>query len=681
MKINRLFQIFALLIPLSFIITQSCGKKTPNKEILISANDSITYFINASKNENFNLAKRKLFLLKSYLYLKKSEIDTVQVRNLSTIAFQNLKLGDTTLFKKRNEEAMAIANDLKDSFALGDLHWNYASYYNRIEVFDSAFYHFNSAYTYFDKSGHLYESAKTQYGMAYIKGRFEDYSGSEVLTFKAIEKFKKIQNAQSLYACYNHLALLQNDVQEYDRALFYYNKAIEYLNDMDDNDFSREEILHNIGNTYLKKGDYTDALNYFDKVLDNKNLKLKDINQYARVLGNKAYCNLLMKDTINVLKHLNESLRIRDSLNNKSGIVTSKILLSNYYTFKQDTVRAVNYAKEANSLAEEIKNSRDYLRTLSILAKLDIKNSPKYLEKHIQFSDSLQLIERKIQNKFTRIEYETDEYIEETERLAKQKIWIIITGIGLFLIFGLLFIIRMQKSNTEKLMLENEQQKANEQVYLITLKQQEKLEKEKVKERNRIAEELHDGILGKLFGTRVGLGFLDIQGDENLKKSHQLFLDELQVIEKEIREVSHKLSDNFDNSQAHFSDIIHKLIENKRRISNIEYELVFDDHIDWQQINEVVKVNLYRIIQESIQNIIKYASAKNVTINFSINNGDLTMTIKDDGIGFNIKRKKKGIGIKNMKSRAEKINAVFNIYSKVNEGTIIEIKIQNLNNP
>jgi two-component system NarL family sensor kinase len=668
-------RLFIILI-VSFNI-QSCIKN--NEKIKINSsnftNDSIAIWIKNSKNKTTHLNTKKEFLIKAYQTIKSSTIDTLEVRHLSTIAYQNLKLGDTLLFKKRNKETLAIANKLKDTFAIGDLHWNYASYYNNSQIYDSAYYHFNLAYINFNKSGYLYESAKTQYGMAFIKGRFKDYTGSEILTFKAIEKFKKTKNYKSLFTCYNHLGTLQNDINEYDRGLFYYNKAKEYLDKVKNNQSLYEAIYNNIGNIYLEKKEYVKAINYYNKVLANERLKSQKVGSYARVIDNRAYCKFLMKDTINVVKSLNEALHIRDSINNKGGIIISKIHLAQYYAFKQDTIATINYLKEANSLAKEIKNSRDYLVSLSLLSKLDKKHSSEYLKKHIQFSDSIQIIERKIQNKFTRIAYETDEYIEENKRLSQQKIWILVTGFGLISILGLVYFLKVQKSKNEKLLLENEQQKANEQVYLVTLKQQEKLEKEKIKERNRIAEELHDGILGKLFGTRVGLGFLEIKGDKNLKKQHQLFLEELQIIEKEIREVSHKLSDNFDSTQISFTTIIHQLIESKCKIANFKYELDFDEYINWLKVNEKIKVNLYRIIQEALQNIIKYASAKKISVTFLLNSNDLAVIIKDDGIGFNTKKKKKGIGIKNMTSRIEKLNGVFNIHSNPKEGTTIKIKI------
>ncbi|MEM5566946.1 tetratricopeptide repeat protein [Psychroserpens sp. AS72] len=629
----------------------------------------------SSKKKSENIENRKKFLIKSYQEIKKSTVDTFGIRSLSDIAYQYFKLGDTSLFKKRNKEAFEIARDVKDTFALGDLHWNFASFYNKKETYDSAYYHFNIAYNYFEKVGYLYGSAKTQHGMAFIKGRFKDYSGSEVLTFKAISKFEKLNNYKSLYACYDHLGQLQNDIYEYDRAIFYYNKALQYYNKINNNSRFYEATLNNIGNTYLKKEEYTKALKYYDKVLNNDDLKFTNVDHYARVLDNKAYCKLLMKDTTNVISIFNKALKIRDSIDNKSGVIISKIHLAHYYNFLNDTISAISNAKEANYLAKEIKNSRDYLESLLLLAKLEVKNSSIYFNRHIQFSDSLQIEERKTHNKFTRIAYETDEYIEENKRLSQQKIIIILVSIGVILIAGLLYSIKNQKSKTEKVLLEYNQQKANEQIYLLTLKQQEKLEKEKVKERNRIAEELHDGILGKLFGTRLGLGFLNISENKDIKKQYELFLEELQIIEKDIREVSHKISDNFDSSQINFISIVDQLVRNKSKIGNFETQLDFDENINWYKINEIVKVNLYRIAQEALLNIIKYSSAKKVQVSFKIVDNSLEFLVKDDGIGFNIKQKKKGIGIKNMKSRVEKLKGDFNIQSTPKIGTVITIRI------
>ena len=79
----------------------------------------------------------------------------------------------------------------KDTFTLADVHWNSANYYKKIEVYDTAYYHYNEAYNYFENIDHQYYAAKMLYGMSFIKGRFRDYAGSEKLIIKAISKFKK----------------------------------------------------------------------------------------------------------------------------------------------------------------------------------------------------------------------------------------------------------------------------------------------------------------------------------------------------------------------------------------------------------------------------------------------------------------------------------------------------------
>src|SRR5690554_819319 len=200
--------------------------------------------------------------------------------------------------------------------------------------------------------------------MAVIKSRFKDNSGSEVLIFNSIPKFEKLKDYRSLYSCYDLLGQLQNDIYEYDQALVYYNESIKYAKKVKDNSFLIEASLNNIGNTYLRKGEFGEALRFFDQILDNNHLKSQSVNHYARVLSNKAYALLRMQDTTHVANYLYEGLRIRDSLDSKSGEVASKIFLAEYYIYKEDSLQAVRIAKEANQLAEDIKNSGDYLETL-----------------------------------------------------------------------------------------------------------------------------------------------------------------------------------------------------------------------------------------------------------------------------------------------------------------------------
>jgi len=671
-KIKYILISYLFLFTIIFQACTSIGKKTQPQN---KTTDSISNWIKSSRKKTNSLTQKKQYLLKAYTELKTQKNSQSKTKNLSVIAYRYYELKDTLLFQNINKETQKLAYQLKDSFTIADTHWSLADYYNHKQVYHKSYYHYNTAYKYFNGIKKEYQSARMLFAMAFIKGRFRDYSSSEVLTFKAIEKFKKLKNHKFLYISYNHLGTIQNDIQEYDNAISYHDQALAYLDDFTNSKKYYEDVYNNIGFAFHKKREYRKAIKYFNKALDSITVR----KNFAVIISNKAYSNLKIKDTINVEKDLYESLRIRDSLKSKAGIVASKIHLSEFYEYLKDTVKAVKYAQEASILAKKIKNGGEYLKTLKQLAELEPHLSKKHLNQYIQFSDSLHNAERKVQNKFTRIEFETDEHIEESKRLSEQTILISITSVGLLLILSLAYFLRSQKSKNEKLMLEAEQQKANEQVYLLTLEQQAIIEEERVQERNRISEELHDGVLGRLFGTRVGLGFLDFDATDETQKQHETFLEELQEIEKEIRDVSHKLNNNFSADQINFSTLIEQLLKTNSVTGSFKYDVSFESNISWKDISQLIKINIYRVVQESLQNIVKSAHAKNVILDFSIQKAQLVVRIKDDGAGFEIKKAKKGIGIKNMKSRVQKLKGTLVIESKITQGTsiLIEIPLEN----
>lgn len=296
----------------------------------------------------------------------------------------------------------------------------------------------------------------------------------------------------------------------------------------------------------------------------------------------------------------------------------------------------------------------------------------RYFKNYASLSDNRQIEERNIRNKFTRIRYETEEYIEKTEKLSVQKIIISIESLVAVIILSLLYFLKVQRTKNKELLFEKEQQKANEEIYSLMLKQQSTLEEGRLKERQRISEDLHDGVLGKIFGTRLALRFLNIKGNNETVTKHKHYVDELQNIEKEIRTISHELKNEILSSQTDFIKIIENLLETQNEIGNFKFKII-NNKAACDRINNKIKINFYRIIQEAIQNINKYSKAKNVKIEFDLINDSVYLYIKDDGVGFDGKSKSTGIGLKNMKSRISKLNGNFDIKSVVNKGATISI--------
>jgi len=664
------------LLPLScfvFIFLLGCNQKKnfKNKPILTTT-DSVLFYVNQSKNTHFSFAKRHKLLIKAY-QLNKNKNDTIKNKNLLNITTQTYLLNDSLLFKKVNNEVLRLSEKLNDSADIADAHWYFGSFFLNREIMDSAYYHYHSAYKYFKATHNNYYMGRMLFGMAFIQGRLNNPVESEILTYRAIEKYKPLNKNYRLYKCYRHLGLIYIDMDDFGKALNANKKALEYLKKIKQKGTLYQETLNDIGLVYEKEGKHKKAVIYFKRALNTDSLKIKDPFFYAVLIDNLSYNKFKSGDTTQVIKQLNKALKIRDSLKFIAGIIINKLHLAEYYYTYKNTDKALVCAKEALTIATKASNNSGKLKALELLAKIDAPRATNYLNVYITLNDSLIKVERKLRNKFTRIQFETNEYIKETQLLTKQRLWIIlISFIVIFFITSLYFAKKQQAKNKE-LIFEQQQQKANEQIYRLMIKQQTKLQEGQLKERHRIAEELHDGVLGRLFGTRMQLGFLNLKGEDNSLKRFNANIDELQKIEKEIRGISHALKNELLTSQSNFIVILKELINNQSKTAGFKCKFTSDKNINWENINDDLKINLYRIIQETLQNISKHAKASKIKIDFSLNNNQLILSIQDNGIGFDIKKVKKGIGLKNIYSRVQKLNGKLKISSIISKGVTIII--------
>jgi len=91
--------------------------------------------------------------------------------------------------------------------------------------------------------------------------------------------------------------------------------------------------------------------------------------------------------------------------------------------------------------------------------------------------------------------------------------------------------------------------------------------------------------------------------------------------------------------------------------------------------NNLIDLHLFRIIQEALSNIVKHAKAENCLITFKVDQDLITVTISDDGVGFNPENELTGFGLTSMAERTKRINGTFEVTSTIDTGTIISIKI------
>lgn len=194
-------------------------------------------------------------------------------------------------------------------------------------------------------------------------------------------------------------------------------------------------------------------------------------------------------------------------------------------------------------------------------------------------------------------------------------------------------------------------------------------------ERRRISRDIHDGIGQMLTALKLNLENFN---ESNFKNKLELVKNITKETILETRRISNALAPPGLYDFGLYS-VTKQLLDQLSNVSKIKIH--FDSNIQNIRFPSLVEVTLYRIIQESINNVLKHANAMNLEINLNQDNEYLNLIIFDDGVGFSLSneennyKKQKGNGFKNIKDRALFIGANLNLISKPNEGFIIKIKV------
>jgi len=615
---------------------------------------------------------------------QRTRSDTTKLISERKLAFVYLLTGEYDLYETSSLINLETARELKDSLGIAHINAGLGYLNNEIKLDKAESYkYYLEALKYFDALNLLNDKANTLYNIASIQDDEKDYLGSEQNAIKALRILNNLDldNIDSRkYNILNLLGLVSLKLQNFDEAIAFHNQAIELTKNLDDGRQSAIESLNNIAFTYRVKGDYVKALKLFKEIIENPQLN-EDMSFKALVLSNFAYTKFLggKYDYNEVENDLKKALNISERLGDDYTKLVASQDLARFYEVNKIADSSLKYARQSYKLAKAIPINDYYLESMLILARLTKgQESNSYLEQHIRLSDSLMGIERATQNKFARIEYKTDELEAENEQISKENLYLLLLSIGLLLTAIIIYLVISQRAKNRKLKLIQVQSKANEDIYNLMREQQDKVDQARVLEKKRISEELHDGVLGRLFGTRLSLDSINFKDGKEAMNSRAEYITQLKTIEEDIRKISHELNTDFVSGSG-FTNLVSELISNQTNAYGLKYEFEHDDELDWKSVNNRVKINIIRIIQESMQNVYKHANAKKIKISISLQKDVICLAIIDDGDGFDTSKNRKGIGLKNMTSRVENIGGEIDFSSKVGNGTVVNVKIPYLN--
>ncbi len=673
-----------LSIIFSFLLFLSCSNQV--NEIKTSSNpelDSIQSLIEIAKGaKELSVNERLDYLKDAETKVFEIDNDTLRLNELSDISLAYKSLKDSSNFRRSNEMLARMSKSSKLYKTLGYSHWDMAAFHKSYGVLDSAMFHYKKALNSFEilprDSSSLSLKARILYNMGQVQDSYKDYLGAEQSITKAINIFEDLNDNKRLYANYNLMGIISSGMKQFDQSLMYYEKASEYLMYLDAKEKNDAIWINqnNIASTQMRMEQLSLAQTSYQNLLADKNLETNNPNMYAKALISLAYIFFKKDKEYDKAKDLlKKGIEITEAQNDITDLARPYQFYAEILAEQGDSIDAIEYAKKSYTIAKETYNNDRSLNVLKVLTNLDTKNAAKYANEYYSLSESIQVEENTKRDKFARVRLETDQVIEENQVLTEEKQMWAGAVFGL-VVFGFAFIsIVILYINNNRLKFKQKQQESNQEIYNLMLSQQGKFEEGKQLEQKRISEELHDGILGEMLGIRLILSGLNEREDMASVAQRADLIEKLRGVEEEIRTISHELNSAAYKKFHNFIVSLEDMIGDIEQSSGITCSFTYDNEVSWDNLLGDIKINAYRIVQEALKNCIKHAESQRVTINFQPVGDNLQLTIADDGVGFDVNKGRKGIGLKNIISRTKKVKGTVDIDSKKGTGTTITVTI------
>jgi signal transduction histidine kinase len=431
-------------------------------------------------------------------------------------------------------------------------------------------------------------------------------------------------------------------------------------------------ICNNIGAMYHSIGKIDSALVYYTKTIAvlSSTKRYIDIARVHSLLG-KLYLNKVGNGNIEKAKlNFDKALEYADLSGDYSIRFFVRLAFTDYYNVTHDLPKATQFARTAYDLVyknkgkveEKIYVTRVLAQELTLAEKPEVK---RLYDQFVNLRDSIFKLETSSKIADYKVQYETEKKEKENKLLqqqnniktlendkSKQTIFILIACIiiAFIVLFWQLSLARIKK---QKRLLETEKKLQND--------------------RERISRDLHDNVGGQLSYVMFSLEANEENSSEKRKEKAITLANELRSITSNLRETIWALNQDRLNIQS-ISDKLKLYGQTLFTYSNTK--LKFEETIeDNQDLNPAIALNIFRMCQEILNNILKHAKASEIKISF-VKNKRLSITIADNGCGFLVDdNQNNGYGLKTLKARADEINATIEINSELTKGTRFQLLV------
>lgn len=546
-----------------------------------------------------------------------------------------------------NEKALEIRQAQKDIRGMAGSYSKLGMIYTDQGYMDKALDYQLKALKLFIESEDPYAEAQTYNNICQIYSYLDNFEMAIFYSNKSIKMYESLDYPYGEATAIANMALYYEQKNMLDSAIYFTNESIEIFNAI--KDWSDVANSENMLGLYLRKqGKNEEGLNHYKKAYKIAK-ELGDGFSMAQFMGNigSAFLDMNQLDSAyfyytNSLKKAKEYTLLRVERQCYEGI-------SNYYEKTHDYQKSLEYRKLYELLNDSIIN----IEIQESIANADAKFQSTYNKQLVLEKENI--IEKEQKEKAVL----SKENAEQESRLRyNQLLFTIIFSalavLGIMIFFWINRIrLKREKVFAENLALEKEKGLQN------TIQAQEQ-------ERARIAGDLHDGIVQDIVAIK-----LEMINQDTVSKPE--IIEKLDKTAGEIRAISHSMMP-YALKMLSLEEALEDLLDKLLSSANIETDFEYIDHESYEP-GESIKVNIYRIIQELLNNTIKHSQASKVTLVITIRNKRLTLTYEDNGIGFKGGKLKEGFGVLNLKTRVSVIKGELKFESEEGEGVLYILNI------
>ncbi|WP_165836488.1 tetratricopeptide repeat-containing sensor histidine kinase [Taibaiella soli] len=443
----------------------------------------------------------------------------------------------------------------------------------------------------------------------------------------------------------NNEGLLADKRGDWEQAKWNYKQVFRIADSLGNKKF-RSVALGNIAVTEFHAGKLENSKAIFlTLITDEANVPPQKTNEAYEMLGKIFFT----QDSIaNSVRYFDSSLKRAQIRHLTFDVIQAHRYLMKLYEKKNDWKTALYHSKESSRLSDSIN-------------KTDASDKINQLEIQYRTAEN----EKKIRDRQDQIE-------RQTAAIRRKNAMLVSGAVFLVLIISLFAVLikvskdkqkrRLQDIEFERKLSSHRIEQLNQEKQMLQLKATIEGEQQ---ERNRLAKELHDGIGGMLSAITMNLGaVIKNPSIENFSRIELMLRD----VAQEVRNTAHNLTPNI-LQQKSFAEV---LLEYRNRINGgNSFPLSVEIYGDLEWINNDVKLILYRLIQEIIQNSQKHSKASQMFLQVLEHPDSLQLTFEDNGVGFDTGRITKGIGLLNMESRVATLKGEMSIQSNFDKGTTI----------